>query len=107
MDFFIQNAYAQGAQAADPFGFLLPMVVIFGAFYFLLIRPQQKKQKAHTALISNLKAGDEVLTAGGILGVITGISEHYAIVKISDNTEVKIQKSSVSQVVPKDTFENA
>ena len=107
MDFFIQNAYAQGAQAADPFCFLLPMVVIFGAFYFLLIRPQQKKQKAHTALISNLKAGDEVLTAGGILGVITGISEHYAIVKISDNTEVKIQKSSVSQVVPKDTFENA
>jgi len=107
MDFFIQNAYAQGAQAADPFGFLLPMVVIFGAFYFLLIRPQQKKQKAHTALISNLKAGDEVLTAGGILGVITGISEHYAIVKISDNTEVNIQKSSVSQVVPKDTFENA
>ena len=107
MDFFIQNAHAQGAQAADPFGFLLPMVVIFGAFYFLLIRPQQKKAKAHTALISNLKAGDEVLTAGGILGVITGISEHYAIVKISDNTEVKIQKSSVSQVVPKDTFENA
>jgi len=107
MDFLIQNAYAQGAQSADPFGFLLPMIVIFGAFYFLLIRPQQKKQKAHTALITNLKAGDEVLTAGGILGVITGISEHYAIVKISDNTEIKIQKSSVSQVVPKDTYENA
>ena len=65
MDFLIQSAYAQGAQQADPFGFLLPMIVIFGAFYFLLIRPQQKKQKAHTALISNLKAGDEVLTAGG------------------------------------------
>jgi preprotein translocase subunit YajC len=107
MDFFIQNAYAQSAQQGDPFSFLLPMVVIFAAFYFLLIRPQQKKQKAHTALISALKEGDEVLTAGGILGVITGISEHYAIVKISENTEVKIQKSSVSQVVPKDTFENA
>lgn len=107
MDFLIQNAYAQGAQQADPFGFLLPMIVIFAAFYFLLIRPQQKKQKAHTALVSNLKAGDEVLTAGGILGVITGISEHYAIVKIADNTEIKIQKSSVAQVVPKDTYENA
>lgn len=107
MDFFIQNAYAQGGQQGSPFDFLLPMVIIFGAFYFLLIRPQQKKQKAHTALISNLTAGDEVLTAGGILGVITAISEHYAIVKISDNTEIKIQKSSVSQVVPKDTFENA
>ena len=107
MDFFIQTAHAQGAQQGDPFSFLLPMIVIFAAFYFLLIRPQQKKQKAHTALIGALKEGDEILTAGGILGVITGISEHYAIVKISDNTEVKIQKSSVSQVVPKDTFENA
>ena len=107
MDFFIQNAYAQGASQGDAFGFLLPMIVIFAAFYFLLIRPQQKKQKAHTALVSNLSAGDEILTAGGILGVITGISEHYAIVKIADNTEIKIQKSSVTQVVPKDTFENA
>jgi preprotein translocase subunit YajC len=107
MDFFIQNAYAQGASQGGAFGFLLPMIVIFAAFYFLLIRPQQKKQKAHTELVSNLSAGDEILTAGGILGVITGISEHYAIVKIADNTEVKIQKSSVTQVVPKDTFENA
>ncbi len=107
MDFLIQNAYAQGAQQGDAFGFLLPMIVIFGAFYFLLIRPQQKKQKAHTELISNLKVSDEVLAAGGILGVITGVSEHYVIVKISDNTEIKIQKSSVSQVVPKDTYENA
>jgi len=107
MDFFIQNAYAQGASQGDAFGFLLPMIVIFAAFYFLLIRPQQKKQKAHTELVSNLSAGDEILTSGGILGVITGISEHYAIVKIADNTEIKIQKSSVTQVVPKDTFENA
>ena len=107
MDFFIQTAYAQGAPQAQPFSFLIPMVIIFAAFYFLLIRPQQKKQKAHAALVSNLKTGDEILTAGGILGVVTGISEHYAIVKISDNTEIKIQKSSVAQVVPKDTYENA
>lgn len=107
MDFLIQNAYAQGAQQGDPFGFLLPMIIIFAAFYFLLIRPQQKKQKAHTELVGKLKAGDEVLTAGGILGVITATSDHYAIVKIADNTEIKIQKASVAQVVPKDTFENA
>jgi len=68
MDFFIQTAYAQAGQQAQPFGFLIPMVIIFAAFYFLLIRPQQKKQKAHAALISNLKTGDEILTAGGILG---------------------------------------
>lgn len=107
MDFLISNAYAQGAQQADPFGFLLPMIVIFGAFYFLLIRPQQKKQKAHAALVSALKVGDEIMTAGGILGRITGVSEHYAVVQIADNTEIKVQKASVSQVVPKGTFEEA
>lgn len=107
MDFFISNAYAQGAQQTDPFGFLLPMVIIFGAFYFLLIRPQQKKQKAHAKLVSELSVGDEILTAGGVLGKITGVSEHYAIVHIADDTEIKIQKASISQVVPKGTFEEA
>ncbi len=107
MDFFISNAYAQAAPQADPFGFLLPMIVIFGAFYFLLIRPQQKKQKAHTELVDALKVGDEIMTAGGILGKITGVSEHYAVVQIADNTEIKIQKASVSQVVPKGTIEEA
>ncbi|MCH7822768.1 MAG: preprotein translocase subunit YajC [Proteobacteria bacterium] len=107
MDFFIQNAYAQGDQQTDPFGFLLPMVIIFAAFYFLLIRPQQKKQKTHNALIASLSVGDEILTAGGILGKITAVSDHYVVVQISDNTEVKMQKSSVSQIVPKDTYDNA
>ena len=107
MDFFIQNAYAQGAQQADPFGFLLPMIIIFVAFYFLLIRPQQKKQKQHTELVAALQVGDEVLTAGGILGKVTGVSDHYAVVKINDNTEIKIQKASVSAVVPKGTYDEA
>ena len=107
MDFFISPAYAQGAQAADPLGFLLPMLIIFGAFYFLLIRPQQKKQKQHAALVAGVSTGDEVMTAGGILGEVTGVSEHYATVKIADNTEIKIQKASISQVVPKGTFEQA
>lgn len=107
MDFFIQSAYAQNGQQGSGLSTLLMMAALFGAFYFMLIRPQQKKQKAHTALVSNLQVGDEILTAGGILGVIKGVSDHYVIVKISDNTEVKIQKSSVSQVVPKDTYENA
>lgn len=107
MDFFIQTAYAQGAQQGDSTSFIIMMVLMFGAFYFLLIRPQQKKQKAHAELVSNLSAGDEVLTAGGILGKITAVSEHYAVVKISDNTEIKIQKSSVSVVVPKGTYDEA
>jgi len=107
MDFLISNAHAQGSPQADPFGFLLPMIIIFGAFYFLLIRPQQKKQKQHAELVAALKVGDEVVTAGGILGQITGVGDHYAVVKVSDDTEIKIQKGSVSQVIPKGTFEEA
>jgi preprotein translocase subunit YajC len=107
MDFFISNAHAQAAPQADPLGFLLPMVIIFAAFYFLLIRPQQKRQKAHTQLVSGLSVGDEVLTAGGILGKVTGVSEHYATLHIADNVEIKIQKSTVSAVVPKGTMDAA
>jgi preprotein translocase subunit YajC len=115
MDFFIQNAYAQNTQQGDGTSFIIMMVLMFAAFYFLLIaafyflliRPQQKKQKQHTELVAGLKVGDEVLTAGGILGKITGVSEHYAVVAISENTEIKIQKASVSMVVPKGTYDEA
>ena len=108
MDLLISSAHAQAAAPqADPFGFLLPMLVIFGAFYFLLIRPQQKRQKAHAALVSELSAGNEVLTSGGILGKVTSVSEHYATINIAKDVEIKIQKSSVSQVVPKGTVDAA
>ena len=108
MDFFIQNAYAQGAPAqGDSTSFIIMMVLMFAAFYFLLIRPQQKKQKAHTELVAGIKVGDEVLTSGGILGKVAGVSEHYAVVKIDENTEIKIQKASVSMVVPKGTYDEA
>lgn len=107
MDFFIKNAYAQSAQQGDPFSFLLPMIIIFGAFYFLLIRPQQKKQKQHAELVAGLSVGDEVMTAGGILGKVTNVTEHYAAVEISDKTIIKIQKQSVSQVLPKGTVDAA
>ena len=108
MDFFIQNAYAQGAQPqGDTTGFLIMMGLMFAAFYFLLIRPQQKKQKQHQELVSGLQVGDEILTAGGILGKITGVSDHYAVIAISDSTEIKIQKQSISAVVPKGTYDEA
>ena len=107
MDFLISPAYAQGAAQGDAFGFFLPMIVIFVAFYFLLIRPQQKRQKAHSALVGALSTGDEVVTAGGVLGKVTAVSEHYATVKIADGVEIKVQKSTVSAVVPKGTFDAA
>ena len=107
MDFLISPAYAQAAPQGDAFGFLLPMIVIFVAFYFLLIRPQHKRQKAHNELVKALSTGDEVLTAGGVLGKITAVTEHYATVQIADNVEIKVQKSTVSAVVPKGTFDAA
>jgi len=107
MDFFISAAHAQDAPQADPFGFFLPMIVIFVAFYFLLIRPQQKRQKEHAALVSALSVGDEVLTAGGILGKVTAVSDHYASLKIADDVEIKVQKSTVTNVVPKGTIDAA
>jgi len=108
MDFFISSAYAQQAAPGGSIGgMLLPMLVIFGAFYFLLIRPQQKRQKEHNALVSNLSTGDEVVTAGGIFGTITGVSEHFVMLKIAENVEIKIQKSTVTQVVPKGSIEAA
>lgn len=107
MDLLISEAHAQGAQQGDPFSFLLPMLIIFGAFYFLLIRPQQKRQKAHTELVNALQTGDEVITAGGILGKVTQVTDHYATLEIADNVEVKVQKSTVSAVVPKGTIDAA
>lgn len=108
MDFLISNAYAQGAQGqADPFGFLFPMLIIFGAFYFLLIRPQQKQRKQHTAMLEALKTGDEVATAGGILGQVTAIGDHFVTLKIADNVQIKVQKATVTAVVPKGTLDAA
>lgn len=107
MEFFISSAYAQQGAPQGSLLDLWPLVVIFIAFYFLLIRPQQKKQKEHGVMVAALQVGDEVLTAGGVLGRITGVSDHYAVVQISENTEIKIQKSSVSAVVPKGTFDEA
>ena len=106
MDFLIQTAHAQGAEPASPFGMLLPMIVIFAAFYFLLIRPQQKKQKQHTALVAALKEGDEVLTAGGILGKISRLEDNFVVLQVADNLELKFQRSYINAVLPKGTLKS-
>lgn len=107
MDFLISNAYAQDASQGNPFSFMLMLLVMFGAFYFLLIRPQQKRQKAHSELVAGLSVGDEVVTVGGLLGRITAVTDHYATLRIADNVEIKVQKSTVSAVVPKGTIDAA
>jgi preprotein translocase subunit YajC len=107
IDFLITPAYAQSAPAS-PFGgdlmAFLPMVAIFVVFYFLLIRPQQKKAKEAKAMLDALQKGDEVVTAGGILGRISKLGDQYVNVEIAAGTEITVQRGAVSQLLPKGTL---
>jgi preprotein translocase subunit YajC len=103
----ISPAYAQAAGAAtqsDTLLTFLPMIAIFVVFYFLLIRPQQKKQKEARAMLDALEKGNEVVTAGGILGRIVKLDEQYATVEIAPNTQMVVQRSAISQLLPKGTI---
>lgn len=85
-----------GCFGAGNYSSLIFLALMFAVFYFLLIRPQQKKQKEHQAMLSNLKVGDRVLTTGGILGKITGFSDHYAVLEIQEKVRIKVLRSSLS-----------
>ncbi|WJW76837.1 preprotein translocase subunit YajC [Thiohalobacter sp. IOR34] len=105
MNFFISAARAEGPAGAgpqqDPLMSFLPLIVIFVVFWFLLIRPQQKKVKEHKAMVEALKKGDEVITNGGLLGKITEVGENYVQLKLADNIEVKVQRHAIASLVPK------
>ena len=107
MDFFISSAYAQ--DAAQPGGLMsfLPLIVIFAVFYFMLIRPQMKRSKEHRQLVSQLGKGDEVVTNGGLLGRITDVSESFITLEIADNVQIKLQRQSVTNIMPKGTIKSA
>jgi preprotein translocase subunit YajC len=103
----ISPAYAQAAAApsqTDSLMTFLPMIAIFVVFYFLLIRPQQKKQKEARAMLQSLNKGDEVVTAGGIVGRIARLTDQYATVEIAPNVELVVQRSAISQLLPKGTI---
>ena len=88
---------------AGGFGILLPMVLVFGVFYLLLIRPQQKRAKETRAMLDALQKGDEVITAGGIVGRIAKLNDQYATVEIAPNVEINVQRAAISQLLPKGT----
>jgi len=106
MDFFISNAYAQGASGQESLMSLLPLVLIFVVFYFLLIRPQTKRQKEHREMVAALKVGDEVTTAGGLLGKVTELKEDFVKVQLADNVVVTVQRHTISAVMPKGTIKS-
>ena len=97
----IDIAYAMGGggEGAAGFGGFIPIILMFVIFYFLLIRPQQKRQKEHRGMISNLKKGDRIITSGGLHGRITGIDETTLTVEIADKVRVKIARANVSAMV--------
>ena len=108
---FISNAFAQTAPAAAAGGdmtsslmSMLPLVLMFVVLYFIMIRPQMKKQREHRAMIDALAKGDEVVTAGGMLGKVSSISEGYIHVQVANGVEVQMQRSAVVQVLPKGTI---
>jgi preprotein translocase subunit YajC len=107
MDFFIQNAWAQDAGGGGGLLSLLPLVLIFVVFYFLLIRPQTKRQKEHREMVSQLATGDEVVTAGGVLGKITETSEQFVHVEVASGVVLKVQKHTIGAVMPKGTVKSA
>jgi preprotein translocase subunit YajC len=105
---FISSAYAQTAAAGGDMQSslmsMLPLVLMFAVLYFVMIRPQMKRQKEARAMIEALAKGDEVVTAGGMLGRISKIGDSYLSVEIAQGVEVQVQRSAVAQVLPKGTI---
>ena len=99
---FISPAFAQGGGAAEGFTTLLPLVLIFAVFYFLLIRPQQKKAKVHREMLGAIRRGDRVVTGGGIIGTVTKVvNENEVAVEIAEGIKVRVQRGMISQVMAK------
>jgi len=106
MNFFISNAYAQSATSTESLLSLAPLVLIFIVFYFLLIRPQSKRQKEHREMVENISKGDEVTTAGGMLGKVTEVKDNFVKIQVADNVEVTVQKHTIGAVMPKGTIKS-
>ncbi|OGA19344.1 MAG: preprotein translocase subunit YajC [Betaproteobacteria bacterium RIFCSPLOWO2_02_FULL_66_14] len=106
---FISSAFAQAQPGASGdaglLGFL-PIILMFVLLYFLMIRPQMKRQKEQKSMIDALQKGDEVITAGGVAGKITKLGDTYLRVEIAPETEISVQKASVQTLLPKGTLKS-
>lgn len=110
LDLFITAAHATaGAPAAGQPSFLMNLLIpvaFFAIFYFLIIRPQSKRNKQHKAMIDSLTAGNEVVFAGGLIGRVKKVEGDYAVITLNNTTDVKIQRASVLMVLPAGTIDN-
>ncbi|GAB4123130.1 MAG: preprotein translocase subunit YajC [Sideroxydans sp.] len=107
-EFFISNAHAEGAAAPQGAGFMefLPLIALLAVFYFLILRPQQKRAKEHKAMMDALQKGDEVVTGGGALGRVEKVGEEYVAVEIAPGVVIQVQKFSLQTVLPKGTIKS-
>ncbi len=103
----IAPAYAQDGSTGGTLASFLPLILIFVLFYFLLIRPQQKRQKEHQQMVSALSVGDEVVSGGGMLGKVTEVGEQFVTVEVANGVRVKLQRHTISSVMPKGTLKGA
>jgi preprotein translocase subunit YajC len=109
MDWLISTAAAQAQGGSGQSGALMQipfLILMFVVFYFLLISPQTKRAKEHRAMVAALEVGAEVVTNGGVLGKVTQVGEQYLTVEIADGVNVKVQRGSVAQVLPKGTLKS-
>ena len=109
MDFLISPAYAQaaGGSAGGGLSQILILVVFVAMFYFMLIRPQQKRMKEQQAMLAKLATGDEVVTSGGILGRITEVGEIFVTLEVADGVRLRVQRTQISQLMPKGTLKGS
>ena len=111
LDFLIPVAHAQAAGAAPAapsmMSTLLFPIILIAIMYFLMIRPQMKRQKEHKAMLDKLSRGDEVITSGGVAGTITDIGDNFVTVEIADNVRIRVQKGAIGNVLPKGTLKSA
>jgi preprotein translocase subunit YajC len=109
MSFFIANAHAQEAGDATQGGDLFQIAFLIGLFvlfYFIAIRPQRKRQKEHTEMVTALSKGDEVVTSSGILGKISSLDDTYIVLTVSEKVELKFQRVHIHAVLPKGTLKS-
>ena len=103
---FISSAYAQTATGGDMSSSLmsmLPLVLMFVVLYFIMIRPQMKRQKEHKSMLDALAKGDEVATTGGVIGKVTRLGESIVGIEVANGVEVQVQRHAIAQVLPKGT----
>ncbi|MGK0169787.1 MAG: preprotein translocase subunit YajC, partial [Gammaproteobacteria bacterium] len=105
---FIQDAYAQtgGGGAGGLLGSFLPLILIFVVFWFLLIRPQQKKAKEHKEMIGAVTKGDEVVTSGGLLGRVKKVGDDFVLVELAEGHDVNVQRFAIANLMPKGTIKS-